>query len=295
MDRDYIELYRTRNSNNPTSMLLCYAGHEACKPNHHFGPAIRIHYLIHFISKGKGYFTSNGTTYTLTKNQMFLIKPGETSYYVADADDPWEYSWIAFTGSDSTTILQNCGLLNDDPTASYIPEKKLVNALDDIIYQLQNKIENDYSLLGNLYTIFGCLAGQYRKEHNSSHNLYMRQALNYIQNNYHRNIRISDIAAHLQIDRTYLYRLFTEQFHMSPKKYLLHYQLKMALQLLTNSSLSITEIAYACGFSDASAFSHSFMKEYGNTPSQTRAARFGSQNQTARFSSLFPTEEIDSE
>lgn len=295
MARNYIELYRTRNPNNSASMLLTYAGHEACKPGHHFGPAVRMHYLIHFIIKGKGSFTSAGNTYTLSKNQLFLIKPGEMSFYVADETDPWEYFWIAFTGSDSTTILQNCGLLSSNPTASYLPEKKLLNALKDIIYQLQNKIENDYSLLGNLYTIFGCLAGQYREEHNSTHNLYMRQALNYIQNNYHRNIKISDIATHLQIDRTYLYRLFTDQFHMSPKKYLLHYQLKMALQLLTNSTLSITEIAYACGFSDPSAFSHSFTKEYGNTPSQTRAARFSTQTQASRFSSQLSTEEIDSE
>lgn len=245
-----------------------------------------MHYLIHFILKGKGYFTSGGTTYPLEKNQLFLIKPGETSFYIADENDPWEYIWVAFTGSDSTTILQNCGLLSDKPFSSFIPDKKLIDALDNTISQLQNKTENDYSLLGNLYTIFGCLANQYREEQNPSHNLYIRQALNYIQNNYHRNIKVQDIADHLQIDRTYLYRLFKDQFHMSPKKYLLQYQLKMALQLLTNSNMSSAEIAYACGFSDPSAFSHLFTKEYGSTPTQTRIAR---------FSSLSPGEEIDSE
>lgn len=286
MVRNYIELYRTRNLNNSASMILWYAGQEACRPGHFFGPAVRMHYLIHFIHSGKGYFTYNKKTYTLSQNQLFLIKPGETSFYIADEKDPWEYSWIAFTGSDATTILQSCGLLSDNPTSHFLPEKKLLSALKDTIVQLQSKTENDYSLLGNLYIIFGCLANQYREEQNPSQNLYTRQALTFIQNNYHRNIKVQNIADHLQIDRTYLYRLFMEQFHMSPKKYLLQYQLKMALQLLTNSNKTSAEIAYSCGFSDPSAFSHIFTKEYGSTPTQVRSSR---------YSSLYPEDEIDSE
>ena len=286
MSRDYIELHRNKTAAKSVSLSLCYAGHEACRSRHYFGPAVRMHYLIHFVLKGKGFFTSNGRTYALEKNHLFLIKPGEPSFYIADEVDPWEYIWIAFTGYDATTILQNCGLLSDTPFSSFLPDKELINALDNIISQLQNKTENDYSLLGNLYTIFGCLVNQYREEQNPSHNLYIHQALNYIQNNYYRNIKVQDIADHLQIDRTYLYRLFMEQFHMSPKKYLIQYQLKTALQLLTNSDMSCTEIAYACGFSNPSAFSHLFTKEYGSKPTQIRIAR---------FSSLAPGEEIDSE
>jgi len=286
MSRDYIELHRNKTSSKSVSLSLCYAGHEACRPKHYFGPAVRMHYLIHFILKGKGFFTSNGTTYALEENNLFLIKPGETSFYIADEVDPWEYIWIAFTGYDAATILQNCGLLSNSPFSSFLPDEELINALNNIIFQLQSKTENEYSLLGNLYTILGCLVNQYRKEQNPSHNLYIHQALNYIQNNYYRNIKVQDIAEHLQIDRTYLYRLFMEQFHVSPKKYLLQYQLKMALQLLTNSDMSCTEIAYSCGFSNPSAFSHLFAKEYGNKPTQIRIAR---------FSSLAPGEEIDSE
>ena len=40
------------------------------------------------------------------------------------------------------------------------------------------------------------------------------------------------------------------EFHLSPKQYLLKYQIRISLQLLTNSKMQIKEVAYSCGFSD---------------------------------------------
>ena len=270
MPRNFIELFRTRKTNDSVSLALCYAGKESCLPGHFFGPASRAHYLIHFILNGKGQFVAHSNVYNLGSNQLFIIKPGETSYYTADEKEPWEYIWIAFMGSDVTTILQNCGLLNDPPVANFSPEPRLINALEDMISQLQLKSENDYALLGNLYTVFGCLSNNYHHAAQTCQNIYLRQALNFIHNNYSHNNQVSDIAEYLKIDRTYLYRLFMDEFKMPPKKYLQQYQLKMALQLLTNSDMAIKEISYTCGFPDPAAFSKRFSAAYGFTPRQFR-------------------------
>ncbi len=270
MPRNFIELFRTRKANDSVSLVLCYAGKEYCLPGHFFGPASRAHYLIHFVLQGKGQFIINGNTYNLVANQLFVIKPGETSYYAADEKDPWEYIWIAFMGADVTMILQNCGLLDDSPVAFFSPEPKLINALEDIVNQLQQKQENDYALLGNLYTVFGCLSCNYHSAAQTCQNIYLKQALNFIHNNYSHHIQIADIAEYLKIDRTYLYRLFMDEFQMAPKKYLEQYQLKMALQLLSNSDMAIKEISYTCGFPDPTAFTKCFRASYGFTPRQVR-------------------------
>ena len=36
------------------ALRLYYSGSESCAPGHFFGPAVRTHYLIHFIRSGKG-------------------------------------------------------------------------------------------------------------------------------------------------------------------------------------------------------------------------------------------------
>ncbi len=270
MKRDIDEYFLSNKLSGSPALILSYAGHEQCKPNHYFGPAVRAHYLLHFIKSGKGCFQSHGKKYNLGKNQMFLIKPGEITFYIADPEDPWEYVWIAFNGTDVVSILQDCGLLNEVPVSDYVPDEKLFDSIGDIIDQLRNKIENRYALLGNLYTIFGWLSRNRRDEITDSKNLYINQAVKFIQNNYSYDIKIDDIARYVQIDRTYLYRLFMDEFNLSPKQYLLQYRLKTALNFLNNSNNTVLEITYKCGFKDPSAFCKYFRKQFGFTPDKYR-------------------------
>ena len=90
--------------------------------------------------------------------------------------------------------------------------------------------------------------------------IHVEKAIDYIYENYYKSITIIDIANYLGIDRTYLYRLFKEEYNMSPQKYLLNFRLKAAMNKLEGGNMSIAEIAYSCGFSDSSAFCHQFKK-----------------------------------
>lgn len=272
MPRNLIEIFHDNKlSASSSSLSLCYAGKEKCLPMHHFGPATRAHYLLHFVLSGKGDYHVNGKQYRLCANQMFLIKPSETTFYIADDYEPWEYIWIAFHGRDVETILGHCGLLGANPTGDYLPSEKLLASLEDIILQLQDKkTMNEYAILGNLYSIFGLLSQKHFENEATYENLYVKQAVSFIQNNYNYDIKVQDIADSLQIDRTYLYRLFMAHFNLSPKQYLLGCRLKAAMVLLNNSLLSVSEIAYTCGFSDPSSFCRCFREQLGFTPKAFR-------------------------
>ena len=270
MARNYIEYYLSNKQQPASSLELAYAGHEVCKPGHFFGPAVRVHYLIHFILKGKGFFTARGSRYSLHEGQLFLIKPGEECYYIADEKDPWEYMWIGFSGSEVTLILQDCGLMGNRPILDFENAPLLTDTLAHLIQQCEHKEENRYTLLGNLYLIFGCLTETHRESYTTVKNIYLRQALNYIQNNYTHHISVQSMCSFLGIDRTYLYRLFMKELGISPKNYILSYQLKVAGQLVTNSDLPIREIASACGFSSSASFAQQFYRTYGRSPRKFR-------------------------
>ena len=72
MERNIVEFFRTKSARDTSSLVLYFAGREKCLPGHHFGPAIRAQYLLHFIIGGKGEFHVNGNVYHLAKNQVFL-------------------------------------------------------------------------------------------------------------------------------------------------------------------------------------------------------------------------------
>jgi AraC-like DNA-binding protein len=270
MKRNLIEFFRASRTSKSSSLVLYYAGREKCLPSHQFGPAMRAQYLLHFILSGRGEFCIRDKTYSLTKNQAFIIKPGESTYYIADTEDPWEYMWFAFDGSEVVNILQDCGLMGETPITSYVLDDQLITAFSGIITQLENRIGNEYTLLGNLYHIFGHLSHSHNTSDTEYSNIYLQQAINFIRNNYRNNIKVQDVANYCQVERSYLYRIFMAELYTSPKQYLIQYRLRSAIDLITNSDLNTTEISYACGFSGPSIFCKYFRNHTGFTPKRYR-------------------------
>ena len=246
------------------ALNLYYGGWEICCPMHTFGPAIRQHYLIHYVTRGKGRLWMNDTCYVIEKDTMFLIRPGITCVYQADKDDPWEYCWICIDGYDVENMLNNSGF--DKVNLLFFDKSngEVRDAMLNFIFYFSKYKNNEYMLLSRLYNIFGHMKIQMKKQQAKS--IHVERAIDYIYENYSKNISVTDIAEYLGIDRTYLYRLFKEEYNMSPQKYLLNFRLKTAMNKLEGGNMSIADIAYNCGFNDASAFCHQFKKVYKDTP-----------------------------
>ncbi|MBH1939561.1 AraC family transcriptional regulator [Mobilitalea sibirica] len=247
-------------------LVLYHCGHEQCLPSHSFGPAIRPHYLIHYIRHGKGSYTVNDKTYLLKAGEGFLIYPGETTIYTADTQDPWEYCWIGFDGYDVRAILQSCGLT---PSNHIFADQSNGLLWNDFLSLIRLSIErkgNELTLLSQLYL---CFSHMFIHSPNSSKILnkaLIEKALNYIHNNYTYHIKITDIANYLHIDRTYLYKLFMSLIGTSPQQYLINYRISVSQKMLIETNLSVTEISYSCGFRDTSAFNKHFKKLMHTTP-----------------------------
>ena len=66
-------------------------------------------------------------------------------------------------------------------------------------------------------------------------------------------------------------RLFKQYLHQSPGQYYLHLRLEKTQQLLRQSSLSVLQVATACGFSSTSYLARCYQKKYACSPRQERA------------------------
>ncbi|MCH2174636.1 MAG: AraC family transcriptional regulator [Lentisphaeria bacterium] len=60
--------------------------------------------------------------------------------------------------------------------------------------------------------------------------------------------------------------LFKQEFHITPKKYREQKRMQKAMQLISESQLSIKEIAYQCGFYYLSHFTKAFRNTFHQTP-----------------------------
>lgn len=61
-------------------------------------------------------------------------------------------------------------------------------------------------------------------------------------------------------------RYFKKMMNMSVSDYILEYRMSQALFLLDHSGLSITDIAFQCGFASTSYFIARFKEKMGVTP-----------------------------
>ena len=98
-----------------SDLYLCFCGHEACRPLHSFGPAVRPNYILHYILKGKGRYVIGSEEYCLGAGQGFLIEPEVQTFYEADKEDPWAYLWIGFSGEKAGEYLRDLGLSGEQP------------------------------------------------------------------------------------------------------------------------------------------------------------------------------------
>lgn len=252
------------------ALTIYYGGTEVCTSSHSFGPAIRPHYLLHYILNGKGSYYADNKCYELKKGEGFLISPGESTYYKADKEEPWEYCWISFDGYEASTILKNCGLSKDNLIFKDNSNGVFKENLISLINNYEANSNNEFALLGQLYLCFASIYDQVNSKEKNNYESYADKALDYIYNNFSYDIKISDIARYVGIDRTYLYKIFIQEHKVSPQQYLISFRLNTAVNLLETTKMNITEISYSCGFKDTPTFYKHFKKQFNITPVQYR-------------------------
>lgn len=245
-------------------------GMEKCDSGHFFGPAVRDHFLIHFILGGKGIFKAGGKTYVLHENQAFLIVPGEVTYYQADLNNPWVYTWLGFNGSRAGSILEDAGFTSENPVINF-DGRHIPGFMEEMLMVDINETGGALKLKALLYMVLSEVqksAGSGARENRNINyrQVYVQRALDFIQKNYSSQIYISDIAKYLGLDRSYFSSIFKEGLSMSPQEYLINFRMKKAAELLQTTALTVGDIARSAGYTDPLCFSKIFKRVTGLSP-----------------------------
>lgn len=253
------------------SLSVYNVGHQKCEPLYQWGPGVRDHFLIHHVVSGKGYYCTKEKKYTLHAGDTFLIYPYTEVSYFADEEDPWEYYWVGFSGSDAPLILEATLFHPSSPVISNSDKKEQIIEQLLKIYQVRGtEILQTVQMTGELYLTLALFMNEKSFVHSSSdfYRSYAKKGIDYIAFHYSFPITIDDIASYVGISRSHLYRAFVQTFGLSPKQYLSDFRLKQACHLLKHSDLSITAVANSVGYENNLYFSKMFHKKKGMTPSE---------------------------
>ena len=97
-----------------------------------------------------------------------------------------------------------------------------------------------------------------------------KRMLAFIQAHYADDLTIDAIAASASISRSECFRCFKRAINKKPIEYLTEYRVERAVDMLLNTSLSITDICFKCGFSSPSYFGKVFRGLTGLPPRSYR-------------------------
>ena len=218
------------------------------------------------------YYTVGGQTFTLSAGDTFLVYPLTEITYHADQNEPWEYYWVGFSGSDAAAIIGATGFSKEKPVLLGQENSPLIKNYLLQIYEARGQdFSHAVKMTGLLYlTLSLFLKPSDTAAKNDGALTYVQNAITYMNYHYPYDISIDDVAAFTGISRSHLYRIFMSHTGQSPKAYLSALRIRQACTLLKKSEISITAIAASVGFENSLYFSKVFKRLKGMTPTEYR-------------------------
>jgi transcriptional regulator GlxA family with amidase domain len=98
----------------------------------------------------------------------------------------------------------------------------------------------------------------------------LQRVRDYVESHLRGNLSLETLAATSGLSMYHFLREFKQSQGVTPHHYLVQRRIERARELLTRTDLSVSEIAFACGFSDQSHFGRRFRELVGVPPSAFR-------------------------
>lgn len=236
------------------------AGYQQCAPGYLVGPDCRDSYTIQYVYNGCGVVRKNGQSLPVHATEIFILHPGEEFEIEADILNPWNYIWIGFRSSLELPELDKLDVF---------PAKNLENLFLEIANC--NRSANrplEFLLLSYIWKLIFRI-----KQMNHISTKKPDQAEDYVEraclliHDHYADMNINQLAHELQLNRSYLSRIFKQNTGLSIKTYLTNVRLQAAKTLLLQKH-TISETSILVGYADIASFSRAFKAYYKFSPTQ---------------------------
>lgn len=247
-------------------------------------------YELDFYVSGSRSMRINGESYDIEAGSMIFRRPGDHSI------SSGAYNCYTMTLDFSGEKKHLCGVYErNDPANSMQPQScnpllaqipshfavgdpsEYIKIYDQLCYLVQNVGSQDTAsiLLNRLFflVLSDVFHAMYTQTDHTKERRVLTETCRYVQEHFHRNISIEELAANVSYSPSYFCKLFKKAANTTPAEYVTSVRFSNAKLLLLESGLAIAQIAELCGFCDASYFSYHFKQRFGKTPLEYRLTK----------------------
>lgn len=244
----------------------------------------------HFHDKHELYYLEKGQTKFFVDTEIFLLEAGDIIFVPANTlhrtenleTDFYSRSILYFNDSDIEEELMPFLEKLKTRRLIKIQYKKMhyVEKLFSEIVIEEEKKNYGYEEMQKLYLkqLFimverFCIENAENKT-GSSYKL-AENISKYIRENYNEDLCLAHLSSVFSMTPTYLSRFFKKSTGISLNEYINIVRITEAEKLLKNPDVTITQVAFACGFNDSNYFSSVFKKAKGITPKKFSKINIG--------------------
>ena len=228
-------------------------------------PVSRHDYYLVYVVRGGMEILSVEPTESIEAGQFVCFYP-ETVYRYKTLDDGVKYYLMHFTGHAAAELLEKCGIKNSHVYSVGILE----NVLSEWHELCQDFSRQDYLFAmrssSKMLKIFSVFAEKIDRSGEVFNSKRLRKSIDYIYENFNRDISIPELARleHLSVSR--YYTLFKEITGYSPSEYVIVLKMNRACTFLQQTDMTVKEIAQQVGYHDPFYFSRLFKKYMKTSP-----------------------------
>ena len=195
------------------------------------------------------------------------------TYYKADNEDPWIYTWVGFKGIKAENYLKLANLNQENPMFECTEGDFVKKCFEDMRKATELKYGRELRLQGLLGIFLSELieeAGKHVVISSNYKEVYIKKSLQFVETNYSRKLSISEMAKSVGLNKNYFSAFFKENMGVTPQQYIIKFRINKACELMSNRGLTISDISRSVGYDDTLGFSKIFKKEKGISPKNYR-------------------------
>ena len=229
-----------------------------------------VYELIYFLD-GDATHVIEDRKYKLKKGDLILIRPFQYHFIQIDALTRYERYDILFDSEKHG--VESATRISEDMEVINILGNSILEELFrkcDLYYQScdRDTFEKILShLLSELFYHISLFPHPFTKE-TATISPLISKALKYINENLCTITAIEEIANHLFVSQTYLFRLFQKELHQTPRRYIMEKRMLLAQKMISTGEKA-TSVCEQCGFYDYTTFYRNYTAFFGRSPSET--------------------------
>lgn len=226
--------------------------------------------LLYFVS-GDATHVIEDRQYKLKRGDLVLIKPSK--YHFIRIDSACDYERYDILFSPKTKNLDGLELLESTPEIINLEEYPMATEIikkTDFYYKHFDGEDFERILTGLLCELFYLLSVTPATENTEAPTVAsptLSLALTYINDNLTTLGGIDEVAKSCFVTESYLYRLFKNELHKTPAKYVASKRLLLAERIISDGEKPTT-VYEKCGFSDYTTFYRNYRAFFGHSPSE---------------------------